>query len=340
VKINSVDESRVLIGMPFINTVFVFVVENNGTTLRMASSTENGLSVGYGKSVSWLSATQAAILVSQYSLDYQTFFSSKVQLYKLNSDTNLLGSPTAVIPNSQQPLPSTMNNELIRIVSTPSSLAFLDVDGGSMIILATPAGNLASTDTSDSPVAASMPVVSHTVYCIGGTFKIDAGVHPCSLCPAGSRNPATTPATTCLNCSSDNYCSWGALYEINASLLVPETQAHAYPSSPETDVFEDILLNNMFSLSSSVACLRVSPLFWTLILMSIVILLLIGMASLNLCMQPNERDQLRTKIKSVFQRTDLVVSQRTNRIDKRESAMISRVKANYGWVESHRWLCF
>ena len=44
------------------------------------------------------------------------------------------------------------------------------------------------------------------------------------------------------------------------------------------------------------------------ILFTLVLLLLLGMASLNLCVEEPRRDQWRSMIKSVFLRTDLVVS--------------------------------
>jgi ribosomal protein S8 len=64
----------------------------------------------------------------------------------------------------------------------------------------------------------------------------------------------------------------------------------------------------MFSFGSTGHCLVVSPMFWTLILLFIIVVLLIGMASLNGCVQESKRNHLRSTIKSVFLRTDLVVS--------------------------------
>ena len=48
--------------------------------------------------------------------------------------------------------------------------------------------------------------------------------------------------------------------------------------------------------------------FWTVILLTLVILMLFGMASLNLCVREPRRDQWRSRIKRIFLRTDLVVS--------------------------------
>jgi hypothetical protein len=294
--------------MPFLNTVFLFVVGSNGTSLTLASSIDNGQSVGYGKSVSWLTTSQAAILVSTYSFDYLTWYSSQIYLYTSLNNTMMPSSPTAVIPNSQQPLPSTINSKLIRMVSTPESLAILDTDGGVIIILAEPPGYYASTDTTNSPIAAAMPVISYSATCIAGTYKSDTGVHPCILCPSGSRNPGNIAGISCIACSPSSFCPLGAVDEIDSTLLTSLSQAYAYPRSPDMVVFEEILLNNMFSLGSTPHCVLVSPIFWTIMLLCLCLFLLLGMASLNWCVKQPKRDKCRTIIKNIFQRTDLVVS--------------------------------
>jgi hypothetical protein len=294
--------------MSFLNTVFLFSITNSGTNLVLASSMNKGHLLGFGKSVTWLTQSQAAILFSSYSLDYVTWYSSNIYVYTSLSGTTIPSTPTAVIPNAQQPLPSTINSKLIKIISTPESLAVLDIDGGVLGILAQPPGYYASTDTSNSPIAASMPVVSYPVTCIGGTYKSDTGVHPCALCPSGSRNPGDAAATSCINCSSTSFCPLGAVYDMDSTSIASLSQAYAYPRSPDMVIFEDILLQNMFSFGSTAHCLVVSPMFWTVILLAIFLLLFIFIASMNFCVQPPKRDQWRTRIKNIFQRTDLLVS--------------------------------
>jgi hypothetical protein len=287
---------------------------------------DNGQSVGYGKSVTWLTDSEAAILVSSYTMSNYTWISSNIYLYTSLSNTILPPSPSAVFPNSQQPLPSTVDSELIDVISTPESLAVLDPDGNVILIVAEPPGYYAATDTDNSPVPASMPVVSYTGICIAGTYKSNTGVNPCTLCPSGSsssggssipggpsipggsNSSGSTGATSCNNCSSDSFCPLGAVYEVDSSILTSLSQAYAYPTTPDLDVFEDILITNMFSLGSTSHCLVVSPMFWTLMLLIIFVLLILGMASLNWCVQQPKRERWRSTIKSIFIRTDLIVS--------------------------------
>ena len=309
VKTNGDDSTRVLIGMPFLNTVFLFRVTNNGTNLSMTGSMSYEESVGFGKSVTWLPSTRAAILYSAYSLDYSTWQSSKVHVFDWSNDTHLSPSPIAVIPNAQQPLPTTINAELIRVMSTPTDLGILDRAGGVLLMLSEPPGSYPSTDMSNSKTGTAMPVISRSTPCISGTFKADTGIHPCSLCPVGSRNSgAGGAAVACVNCSADAFCPLGAAYEVDSAYLTSLSQAYSYPRSPEMTVYEDVLINNMVTFGSTAHCLRVSPMFWTLVLLLIILAILIAMASLNFCVQEPKRTEWRMMVKSIFLRTDLVVS--------------------------------
>ena len=302
VKINGDDPTRVLVGMPFLNTVFLFLVSNNGTALQLASSSvSNQKPVGFGKSVTWLSSIQAAIL-------YSTSSSSKVYVYTWLNGTHFPTEPTAVMPNAQQPLPPTMHPHFIRLISTPTHLGILDQTGGTMLILSESPGSYASTDTVKSPLRAGMPVISCSTPCMAGTFKADAGVHPCALCPAGSRNSNDNGTEVCIQCSVDAFCPLGAVYEVDRAFLTPRSQAVSYPRSPETTVFEDLLVSNMLTFGSTPHCLCVSPMFWTVVLLLVIVLILLGMASLRFCVEEPKRSAWRTMIKSVFLRTDLVVS--------------------------------
>ncbi|CAF2064023.1 unnamed protein product [Rotaria magnacalcarata] len=330
VKINSNDPTRVLVGMPYINTVFLFVIGNSGTSLTLASSLGNGNSVGFGKSVTWLTKAQAAILVTTYSANYLTYYSSAVYLYTNLSNSNIPAKPSAIFPNSQQPIPPTINSNLIRMVSSPSSIAALDTNGGVVIVLSEAAGSYASTDTTYSPIAAAMPVISYSATCKGGTYKSDAGVHPCTLCPNGSQNSGvsqisdgppnsggssnssgsqssgSTTGTACTPCSSDGFCPLGAVLEINMSLLTAVSQAYAYPRPPDLNVYEDILLHNMFSIGATAHCVSVSPIFWILMLMVVFLVFFMGVGFLRLCVTSHKHDRFFLTVKMIFERTDLV----------------------------------
>ena len=331
VKINGYDQTRVLVGMPFLNTVFMLRVNVTNMSLRLTSSVDNGLSVGFGKSVGWSNDSQAVILAAAYSFDFQTWYSSQLYLYTSLNGNTLPTSPTFVIPNTQQLLPFTVSGQLIRMIATTGYMVVIDINGGGMIMIAAPPGLYASTTINKSRGGTTMPVMSRATVCIGGTYKMDTGIHPCALCPSGSRNPGVNASTACLNCSFNSFCPLGAVYEVDKASLTSQSQSYAYPRSPETTVFEDILLNNILLLDSTPSCLRISALFWTFIVLFVVILIVVSMASLNCCVHESKRNQWRTKIKNVFQRIDLVVSRAALEHTRAISlSRICRVKVSYG----------
>ncbi|CAF3748534.1 unnamed protein product [Adineta steineri] len=292
VDINPFDHTRVLVGLPSTNTLLFFTVSNDYTKITLTSFIDNGGNLGFGKGVAWLALNQAAVLNSAYSLDYNTWFSSQVYLYTNANDTSLGAAVTAVIPNTQQPLGTTISPLIINIISTPSSLAILDGSGGILFLLATAPGYYASTDTSKLRGTATMPVISQQVTCIGGTYKNDTGVHSCFPCVNGSKNSRDTPGIVCTACASSAFCPLGAVAEIDASELQTLSQAQAYPKSPESTIFDEILIQNMFSIGGSFHCILVSPLFWTFTVM--------------FCPIHPKKHIWREQIKNVFRQMDLV----------------------------------
>jgi hypothetical protein len=193
VDINPFDHTRVLVGLPSTNTLLFFTVTNDGTKLTLTTFIDNGGNLGFGKGVAWLAMNQAAVLNSAYSLDYSTWFSSQVYIYTNANATSLGESETCVIPNSQQPLGTTISPLMINIISTPNSLAILDGSGGILFLLTTPPGYYASTDTSHLRGTATMPVISQQIQCIGGTYKNETGIHQCFPCLNGSMNTGNSP---------------------------------------------------------------------------------------------------------------------------------------------------
>ncbi|CAF1244962.1 unnamed protein product [Rotaria sp. Silwood1] len=215
VDINNFDSTRVLVGVPYLNTVFHFTVSGGGRILTLSDQRSNGNSVGFGKGVAWLASNQAAILANQYTSTFSSWLSSQIWLYTQLSTTGLASAATAIIPNCQQPIPSNINSELLNIKSTPTVLTVLDVFGGILFIIATAPGYYASTDTSLAPVSIAIPIISTTQNCSAGMMKSDTGVHPCSLCPMGWKS--SVGSINCTVCNASAFCPLGAVDEVSQS---------------------------------------------------------------------------------------------------------------------------
>ncbi|CAM4786844.1 unnamed protein product [Rotaria magnacalcarata] len=263
VDINNFDPTLVLVGVPYLNTVFHFVISGSGTILTLSSQIDNGNSIGFGKGVAWLASDQAAILANRYTSTFSLWLSSQIWLYTQLPTIGLTSAPTAIIPNNQQPLPSTINNQLLNMRPISNSLAVLDVAGATLLILSAQPGFYASTDTSLSIESVSIPTISTKQTCVPGTMKNNIGIHPCALCPSGSRSSAGS--INCTRCNSSAFCPLGAVAEVEQSQLETLTQAYAYPTPPDVTSFDDILLANVFQLRPYSRCIVISPIFWMLI---------------------------------------------------------------------------
>jgi hypothetical protein len=102
---------------------------------------------------------------------------------------------------------------------------------------------------------------------------LEANFLPCTLCPPGTTTNGLIGQYSCVPCTSDAFCPLGSSFgNINTSsyLLQSVNQLLAYPVSPQSIRFDNILIENMFTIHSSLTsrCLVVSPLFWAIIVIS------------------------------------------------------------------------
>ncbi|CAF3684936.1 unnamed protein product [Rotaria sp. Silwood1] len=295
------ENGDVLVGMQFINRVFLFSVNmTKPNKFIYVSRHTNGRSLGNGKGVAWLgNGAIAAILVNTYSLNYQ-WSSSKLCMYDIRSfGFNSNSTPLSVFPNGHYMLPQRFSFVFLNIISSPTSLALLDDNGNILIFLPAPPGFYPSIQHTGS-----MPVMTRQSLCMPGTYKNQTGIHDCILCPSGTKNPGNA-TTQCTRCSSKSFCSLGSVHDVPQSALISIAQVIAYPRSPESIIFDEILIQNMFHIGSG-RCLAISPLFWTLIVASLAVIVLIIMAILELFINNPTATKIRRLVKHVFKHTDFI----------------------------------
>jgi hypothetical protein len=139
---------------------------------------------------------------------------------------------------------------------------------------------------------------------MAGSYKNQTGVHDCVLCATGTKNPGDS-STQCVPCSNGSFCPLGSVADINQSALETIFQVIPYPSSPESVVFDEILLGNMFSIGPG-RCILISPLFWALVVASIVILVIIIMEVMRLFVTHPKSQKIRKVLQAIFRHTDLI----------------------------------
>jgi hypothetical protein len=295
------ENGDVLVGMQFINRVFLFSVNITiPIKLNYVSRNTNGRSLGNGKAVAWIeNGSLAAILVNSYSLNYQ-WSSSQVYLYDIQSSGyNSNSTPISIFPNNHETLPSRLSSVFLNIIASSSSLVLLDDQGNIVIFIPTPAGFYLSIQDSGS-----MPFITVPQPCLPGTYKNWTGLRDCILCPSGTKNPGNF-TTYCIPCSPGLFCSLGATDEVPQSALETVVQVLAYPKSPESTIFEEILLENMFTIHPG-RCLVLSPLFWTLIVASLGIIIIIIVVFLRFFIKHPKSKRTGKIVIHIFKHTDLI----------------------------------
>jgi hypothetical protein len=251
--------------------------------------------------VEWLDTDgdKAVIIANQYTYSTNQWISSAFHVYDIESDgfsdqTN----PILIYPNSQQMISSLMNPSFIRLVSDQLSgnIAILDLSGDAVIILSAAPGTYATTNQPS--------IFSIAVPCIPGTYRDYAGIELCTPCPNGTTS--TSSKINCTTCtSSDVFCPYGAVAEVPYTAFDPIVQQQYYPESPESTVFDDILMQNMFSLSTqSLHCLVVSPITWVLVFFGFGSIVLISMG-ISTIVCPGKHP-VRDQAKRVFKKMDLI----------------------------------
>ncbi|CAF2969658.1 unnamed protein product [Rotaria sp. Silwood2] len=230
---------------------------------------------GFGKSVAWLDGygNKAVILDNRFTRSTGQWISSSIQLYDIGSDGFSNNTkPIHIYPNSQQQKFSIMSTVFIRLVcSISGDLVIFDNLGNQGIIFSAPKGNY--------PHIVLNSFVSVSVPCIRGTHRDYPGIELCTPCPYG------TFSSDCQKCTSNiSFCPYGSIEELPYSTFESIEQIQDYPDSPESTVFDDILMHNMFMLNwRSSHCALVSPMTWVLFwiggLISIAIITLVISAS-------------------------------------------------------------
>jgi hypothetical protein len=293
-------DGYVLVGMQFINRVFLLsVAPTNITRLNFISRHTNGRSLGNGKSIAWLDNGIAAILTNIYTLNYVWTSSEIFFFYVRDNVFNSTSVPLSMFPNSHQLLPSNYGTIFLYIVSSPSSLALLNSQGQILILTPTLPGHYPTViDTT------SMPFTTRSSVCKPGTYKNISGIHDCRLCPTGTKNSGNS-SIKCLPCLSSAFCALGSVDDVSKTVLESRSQVLPYPHSPESTIFDEILIQNMFTIKPG-RCIPLSPLFWALAIAGVSVFIIIVMEILKLCVKNSRGNRIRHIVKYIFKHTDFI----------------------------------
>lgn len=190
------------------------------------------------------------------------------------------------------PLP----HRIVNLVTWNSHSIGLVIDVPSVLLIpASPPGYSSTQITIYDEIAIYKP---HP--CIPGTQQISRGFGPCMICPPGFKNNGSF-GEMCVKCTANDtsWCFGAAINEIDMTNMTNYDQANPYPESPHTTEFEDILLQNIFKISTTnLHCLLISPLFWTCIAIGCCTLIFIIIKCLSCRPKARQRQQSFEKVLS------------------------------------------
>jgi len=311
-----------IIGVPYEDTIYIYNYSANGTYSYVSSLTYNQGGIGFGKSVAWLDNETIAILA--YSLSTFPWSTSQIQVnifffniptiyliclkvYHLNDILNSNVSypyPFSTYPNSQQNYDINKKfviKTLVMMKSWSSNNLAILTDQGDVYLIPHNSPGYSSTLLTNIQYPLRLNIYLQET-CIVGTYKNDSKFGPCSICPPNTKNNGSF-SLQCMTCSSNSFCSLGAVNDIHTDDLIDFNQSYPPQESPKLTDFEDILVHRVFSFGSTSKCLLMSPLFWASIVFGITVLVIVLMGILRLC---PKRNLIRQKMKAIFSRLDLI----------------------------------
>lgn len=287
------DTQQVIVALPQLKKTVLFAFSS--TNLTLINQADHP-----ARSTVWLdkNGTQVGLLLSNEAV--LPWAQSRIEIFNITSK-----DISYVYPNNQQELMpwSTQLPSFLRLTATYDyQPVILTTDGTIILVPLTEAGYFMSTSDINAGRKIAIP-------CPAGTYKSIRGTTPCTICPPGTKSLSneanqSIPTIICTACSTDSFCPLASVADIDASLFQSISQAYAYPSSPTTTSFDDILMQNTFSLSTQpVRCLMISPFFWALITLIIAFIILIVMGFLYYSPKGTKHFD---RLKCFFRHSDLV----------------------------------
>ncbi|CAF2613931.1 unnamed protein product [Rotaria sp. Silwood2] len=298
----SATRKMVIVGLPLLDRVFLFNIRSSNSTdgnlqlslIRIDQSSQR--SIGFGRAVAWLNNETVAISV--FNVPDRSWSKSEVWVFDVNSPFNI---PLFVFPNNQQRIPMSSSPLFLHMLSWSGNL-YLLTDQARAILVLSRAPGLCSVGT-ENPYRT---LVFKEAPCVAGTYRNFSSAGPCFVCPPQTKNPMDHPCFQCSPCLPTAFCPMGSVDDTLSLDTYPSyTQTFTYPDSPDMNNYDDILVQNMFSIGRSARCLIIAPGFWTIL--AIIFCLIIWLIMLALKMDKCQKANLRrNQIKNFFRYINIV----------------------------------
>ena len=311
-------DGKILIGIPPANTIHLLFVDY-AAPIRLqhiSSKKQYGLGErrGYGTKVAWLNQGRSVVILDTDFRGQKYRWDSKLHYYDISNEWPIFDTTTtlSIFPNTQQNYPAKFTGNFLFIAasfSIPATLYGYNTNEQVLVLPPSQSGyySVRYQSLEETDLKRNEQIFLYTpnsAQCRPGTYKNDAGVWSCRLC-----NSVVTKSTAlqyhsnnsdtfrCHQCTNRAACPLEFVTEVDH--LPDIKQNSGYPESPETDVFDDILMLEMFQANWNFT----SPFLVLMIVLSIVVIIAGLTTLLKLSKQFASKQPL---LMQVFQHLDLI----------------------------------
>ena len=235
-------DAPIIVGAPSLSAVFLTSLPSLPALTSLQSSPGTGAdSLGLDVRLAD-DASTAYILASQglliFPLPTLSAFSSPPSTLNTTGPVDVTGLAQSMAPNRLQTFPGEGLTTFVGVAVGANLTTVLSTDAAVFLLPSTASSMFYSN------------VGGGFVQCPAGSYRPASAVTslPCEFCAVGTYAPAPG-STSCLACTSDEYCPAGSTYPYPSSAISesPESSIPEFESESFSENFEDLLINGIFN---------------------------------------------------------------------------------------------
>ncbi len=291
-----------IIGLPAINKVVLLNINATSTFVEKWNFNITRTEVapqhytGFGQSVAWIDDTTVAIAI--LTVPNRPWSQSEVWVFDVDKPFKI---PLFIFPNNQQKIIMPFPPLFLQTLSFSGNLAIVTNQNQFLLVPSQPAGFVSAFKNDTN----RQVIIFDSAVCMAGTYKNTSGFGPCTVCPPQTKNPGNQPSSQCGSCTPASFCPLGSVSDLSLNTYPSYTQTFSYPNSPDMNNYDDLLVQNIFAIGHSHRCIVISPLFWTIIVITLCFIIWLFMTLPKMCDCPKAHFR-RNRAKQFFQNIDIV----------------------------------
>lgn len=290
-----------IIGLPALNKVVLLNINADepsfqNSTLQVTRTEDGpGYVTGFGRSVAWIDDKTVAISV--LIVPNRPWSRSEVWVFGIDKPFKI---PLFIFPNNQQKVLMPNPPLFLQTLIFSGYLYIITEQPYYMVVPSQPPGFVSMRD----PLVDEYMVMFNSVTCVAGTYKNTSGFGPCTICPSLTKNAGNQSYAKCESCRTNSFCPLGSVNDISLDTYPSYEQTFSFPDTPDMNNYDDLLIQNIFTIGHSRRCIVISPIFWTIIMITLCFTVWLFMTLLKCCTCPRAHAP-RNRAKQIFKRADI-----------------------------------